>query len=48
MAAGDLTDAEWRLVGPLLPRERGRPGRPGHDNRRMLDGILWRTCEGAL
>ena len=47
MAAGDLTDAEWELVGPLLPRERGRPGRPGHDNRPLLDGILWRAREGA-
>src|ERR687894_471592 len=47
MAAGELTDAEWELVGALLPRERGRPGRPGHDNRRMLDGILWRAREGA-
>jgi transposase len=47
MAAGDLTDAEWELAGPLLPPERGRPGRPGHDNRRILDGILWRAREGA-
>src|SRR5918998_1182082 len=27
MVAGDLTDAEWELVGPLLPPERRRPGR---------------------
>ena len=47
MASGDLTDAEWELVGPLLPRERGRPGRPGHENRPILDGILWRAREGA-
>jgi transposase len=47
MASGDLTDVEWGLIGPLLPAERGRPGRPGHDNRRMLDGILWRAREGA-
>ena len=47
MASGDLTDAEWGLVGPLLPKERGWPGRPGHDNRRILDGILWRAREGA-
>ena len=47
MASGDLTDSEWKLIGPLLPRERGRPGRPGHDNRPLLDGILWRAREGA-
>ena len=44
MASGDLTDAEWDLVGPLLSAGRGRPGR---ENRRILDGILWRTREGA-
>jgi transposase len=33
MRTGDLTDSEWELVGPLLPPERRRPGRPGHDNR---------------
>src|SRR5215218_4519824 len=47
MAAGDLTDAEWELVGPLRPPARGRPGRPGHANRPILDGILWRAREGA-
>jgi transposase len=47
MAAGDLTDEEWELIGPLLPAERGRPGRPGHDNRTALDGIFWRAREGA-
>jgi transposase len=44
VASGDLTDAEWELVGPLLSTERGRPG---HGNRRLLDGILWRAREGA-
>ena len=44
MAAGDLTDAEWELVGPLRSAERGRRG---HENRRHLDGILWRAREGA-
>ena len=44
MARGDLTDAEWEAVGPLLSAGRGRPGR---ENRRILDGILWRAREGA-
>ena len=44
MASGDLTDAEWDLVGPLLAAGRGRPGRA---SRRHLDGILWRAREGA-
>ncbi len=24
MGSGDLSDAEWELIGPLLPSERGR------------------------
>ena len=41
MAKGDLTDQEWTLVARYLPPERGRPGRPAMDNRRMFNGILW-------
>jgi transposase len=44
VASGDLTDAEWDLVGPLLAAGRGRPER---EDRRILDGILWRAREGA-
>ncbi len=47
MSAGDLTDAEWALIGPLLPRACGGSSKLGHDSRRMLDGILWRAREGA-
>ncbi len=36
MTSGDLTNAEWELVEPLLATGRGRPG---HENRRHLDGI---------
>jgi transposase len=38
---GDLTDAEWALVEPLLPPERGREGRPASDNRVVVNGIVW-------
>ena len=47
MASSDLTDAGWELIGPLLPPERGRPGRAAHDNRPFVDGILWRAREGS-
>jgi transposase len=40
MDRGDLTDAEWEVIGPLLPPERGRQARPAGDNRRFLNGML--------
>ena len=40
MGRGDLSDAEWELIGPLLPSERGRWARPAGDNRRFLNGML--------
>ncbi len=40
MGRGDLSDAEWELIGLLLPSERGRWARPASDNRRFLNGML--------
>ena len=40
MNRGDLSDAEWAIIGPLLPAERGRGCRPAQDNRRFLNGML--------
>lgn len=45
-----LTDAQWAVVEPLLPKPpkradgRGRPRRP---DREVLDGILWVLKTGA-
>jgi transposase len=36
----ELTDAEWALLESLLPPQRGH-GRPCHDHRRILNGILF-------
>ncbi len=47
MSRGDLTEREWELLKPLLPPERGREGRPAHDNRIVINGILWRLRTGA-
>ena len=46
----DLTDEQWAVVEPLLPkpvkRADGR-GRPRVDNRAILNGILWVMRTGA-
>ena len=36
----ELTDEQWERLEPLLPVNRG-PGRPWHDHRKMLNGMLW-------
>jgi transposase len=42
---GDLSDAQWKLIEPLLPKQK-RGGR-WNDHRTMLDGILWVLRTGA-
>ena len=34
-------------IALLLPPERGRPGRPAHDNRRLVNAMLWILETGA-
>lgn len=41
MIRSDVTDAEWEIIGLVLPAERGRGCRPAHDNRRFLNGMLY-------
>ena len=41
LGRGDLSDAEWAIVGPLLPPERVRWSRPAGDNRRFPNGMLY-------
>ncbi len=43
----ELTDQQWRRLEPLLPPEQPRTGRPNHDHRTILDGILWVLRTGA-
>ena len=42
-----LTDAEWRALEPLLPPQRFTGGRPYHDHRTVLGGILWVARTGS-
>ncbi|WP_435886718.1 IS5 family transposase [Streptomyces microflavus] len=43
---GELTDAAWGRIEPLLPQVDGR-GRPWRDHRQVVNGVLWRLRTGA-
>src|SRR5918998_1106653 len=43
---GELTDAAWARIAPLLPGN-GRCGGQWRDHRAVIDGILWRGRTGA-
>ena len=47
MRRHELTDEQWALVDPHVPRSTARTGRPPSDPRRMLDGIFWVLHTGA-
>jgi transposase len=43
----DLSDAQWAVLEPLLPKGK-KPGRPPKWNKRQLiDGIRWRVRTGS-
>src|SRR3954468_21016799 len=41
----ELTDVEWARLQPLLPPHTA--GKPRQDDRRIIDGILWKLATGA-
>jgi len=47
MKRGDLTDNQWERLRPLLPPEKPATGRPNHDHRQVINGILWIDRTGA-
>ena len=46
MARYDLSEAEWRLIEPLLPNKPRGVARA--DDRRVLNGIFWVLRSGAF
>jgi len=49
MARGDLSDAQWERLSPLLPPvdDPGRRGDRYKDHRVVINGILWVLRTGA-
>ncbi|RZU43725.1 IS5 family transposase [Edaphobacter modestus] len=46
----DLTDEQWKILDPLIPKPKTRPdrrGRPWKSRRSVMNGILWVLRTGA-
>src|SRR5262247_1271416 len=43
---GELTEAAWDTIAPLLPAQ-GRRGGQWRDHRQVITGILWKLRTGA-
>lgn len=41
-----LSDSFWEMIEDLVTQDQ-KKGRPRHDDRLMLNGILWVLCSGA-
>lgn len=47
MKSGDLTEAQWERLSPLLPPQQPRTGRPAKDHRTVINRILWILRTGS-
>ncbi len=43
----DLTDAEWKLIEPLIPKPKPRGPKKNVDVREVLNGIFYFLYEGC-
>lgn len=45
----ELSDPQWARIAPLFPHptHHGKAGRPAHDQRLIVNGILWILHTGA-
>ena len=44
----DLTDPQWNRIAPLLPKRKGRRGRPrSHPYREIVDAVLYVVRSGC-
>jgi len=47
MRRGELSDEHWERLRALLPPQKPKTGRPGKDQRLIINGILWILRTGA-
>jgi transposase len=47
MNRGDLSSQQWEKLKALLPPQKPRTGKPNHDHRLIVNGILWILRTGA-
>ena len=47
MKRHEVSDEEWSLLDPLIPKPVAKTGRPPRDRRQMLNGVLWILSTGA-
>ncbi len=43
----ELTDEQWQVVEPILPKRTAKTGRKPKDPRQMLNGLVWVLHSGA-
>ena len=43
----ELTDEQWAELAPLLAPTKPKTGKPNHDHRTLVNGILWKLRTGA-
>ena len=43
----DLTDKQWTLIEPLLPKRDGRGRKPKHSRRELLNAVLYLNRTGC-
>lgn len=47
MKRHEVSDEEWAMLEPLLPKSNAKTGRPRRDLRQMLNGLMWILATGA-
>jgi transposase len=47
LGRGDLSNAQWQRLLPLLPPQKPKTGRPAIDHRQVVNGIGWILRTGA-